>query len=240
MKYIKFFVPFLWGLFLDTLIMPLVALMFLIKYFYTSELDNLFSHNKKLPPMLLIHGSGSNEAQWLLTRFYLRKHFNLYSVQLNSLPADKHYSIADYTSHVLFKINKIINDYDDNIKITLVGHSMGGLVASYYAEWNPKYISQIVTIGTPWKGAPALNYINMKTQRHKEMTPDSDLLNCLYRRLENSNNKYICLGSIYDFQVPYDYSYPDTKNIISVKYSLGHTSAVAFPFIWKKILPLLK
>lgn len=48
---------------------------------------------------------------------------------------------------------------DSGRKVTLVSHSMGGLIGSHFLtkqppEWKDKYINLFVPISTPWLGSP--------------------------------------------------------------------------------------
>lgn len=239
-SFFKYFLSspqFLWGIFLDTLVLPLALLMFLIKWCYKKDLDQLFSHPKHLPPILLVHGSGANEAQWLITRLYLKSKFNVYSVQLNTLPQPPTSdAIEDYEPIIAQKVQNIYDDCQQ--KVILIGHSMGGIAAAYYAEHHKdstKYIKQIITIASPFRGAPALEFIKLGTKRHHQMTKDSVFLMKLYNLLNQSIHEYTCFGSHFDFQVPYQYTYLNHPNMVSISYPWGHTSAILFPTIWKHI-----
>jgi len=237
LKYFFFSPKFFWGIILDMFVLPLALLMFIIKWCYKKDLDNLFSHPKHLPPILLVHGSGANEAQWLITRLYLRSKFNVYSVQLNTLPMPSTSdSIEDYEPIIAQKVQSIYDECQQ--KVTLVGHSMGGLAVCYYAEHHKdalKYVKQIITIASPFQGAPALDFVKMGTKRHHQMSPHSVFLTKLHNLLNNSIHDYTCFGSHYDFQVPHPYTHISKPNITSITYPWGHTSAILFPTIWQYI-----
>jgi len=51
----------------------------------------------------------------------------------------------------------LLNQKNPPPSITILAHSMGGLVSRYYLEsgsWQPKNIAQLITMGTPHRGAP--------------------------------------------------------------------------------------
>lgn len=238
LNYIFFNPQFMWGLLLDMLILPLALIMFIVKWLYPSNLDQLFSRkNLNLPPVLLIHGSGANEAQWLISTNYLSAHFNIYLIQLNQLVAEKEESIRDFEVMVEQKIQQIYNIHQK--PVILIGHSMGGLVAASCVEHqllSKKYIEKIITINSPWKGAPALEFLSMGTKRHQEMTPGSDFLVELNQLLDKSEHHYICFGSKYDPQVPWEFTFPKhNKNTQNLTHCFGHTSVIIFPFIFHLI-----
>lgn len=233
---------FLTGLFFDFLVFPFVLFAFLIKRFIipNKDLDSYFPRDPSLKNVLLIHGSGANEVQWLLpTYLYLKDKFNVYTIQLNNMPANPEESIQYYTDKIHTKVEQIRKEYPNN-KTLLVGHSMGGLVAAnYIKQYKPTEVKYIVTIGTPFKGAPLLKHLSLGTKRHTEMTPNSKFL-CENLFDGTGNYQYLCFGSPYDFQVPFENSFPDftESNVRKRVYPYGHTSAILGPFIWRYVCSL--
>lgn len=226
--------PFVLGYVLDLFVLPLAGLMMLLKMIIRQDFDTWFRHPKHLPPVLLIHGSGSNEAQWLFVRWRYRHQFNMYSIQLNSLPLGD--DSTDMEQMALVVQNKIQAIYREcNQKVILVGHSMGGLVAAQYAEGlDPQglYVARIVTLGSPFRGAPALQYVDMGTKRHEWMRPQSPFLVALNEKMAHTKHQYKCYGSPSDFQVPIPYSYPTYQNCEYCNHVVGHTSLMLFCNQW--------
>ena len=225
---------FFWGLLLDICILPLAGLMIVLKYLFKQDFDNFFSHPLHLPPILLIHGSGSNEAQWLLSRFWIRNRFNVYSVQL---PQNAIHSIDEFIPIIHEKMKFIQSSTSK--PVFLVGHSMGGLVAALYAETYPSHqIRKIITISSPWQGAPVLEHLSIGTKRHHQMAPGSVFLQKLQTLVDKSIHKYVCIGSDYDVQVPFSNSHPSSSSphITLVKVPYGHYSIIFFPTIWNNVV----
>ena len=236
LSYLSF--NFIWGCLLDLLVMPAAVLMFLIKALCKIPLNDLLHHDYSKQPVILIHGSGSNEMQWLpCWLFYLRNRYNVYTIQLNQLMGDKQQTIEHMTVHLADLMGQIDRDYIDrcsderNHSFTLVGHSMGGLVASMTAENTNFNIQKIITINSPHCGAPALNFINFGTARHMQMKPGSKFLAKLHRLQKKSKIDYICYGSYYDFQVPAPHTW--SKKCKKILHNYGHTSAIFFPDVWR-------
>jgi pimeloyl-ACP methyl ester carboxylesterase len=228
---------FWWGLFLDTLVLPLALLMFFLKWMDPLNLDRFYVRKPNRPSLLLIHGSGANEAQWLISYLYLKSKYNVYSVQLNRLPSNHEDSIEDLSLIVLRKLEEIQME-NESEKVILVGHSMGGLVAAHCVEHHqPDGVQLVVTINTPFNGAPGLTFLNMGTVRHKQMTPQSEFLTQLNEKMKLTNHCYLCFGSSYDFQVPHAHAKPIHFNpsVGFFTHPFGHTSAILFPHIWNRV-----
>jgi pimeloyl-ACP methyl ester carboxylesterase len=65
-------------------------------------------------------------------------------------------SAADAAKRLAQKID-LINQKNPAASITILAHSMGGLVSRYYLEsgnWKPQNIAQLIMMGTPNRGAP--------------------------------------------------------------------------------------
>src|SRR5207237_299270 len=83
--------------------------------------------------------------------------------------------IDDYARIVIEKLSQIPSGGEKK-KFILIGHSMGGLVASYAAENLAEEanlsIDHIFTIATPWQGSPLLDFLPhcMKAKRFHHMT----------------------------------------------------------------------
>lgn len=227
--------PFIWGLLCDCIILPFTIFKYLLTFIlgraYT--LDSYVNHNLNLPPLILVHGSNSHESQLLLARFYLRNHFNVYAINFETSLKN---GVKEWAGTLNDFIIKIYNE--TNKPITLVGHSMGGLVCSYCVETNKELeskINKICTISSPMNGASALLFVDFGCKKYAEMTPNSNLLEELHDLLQKSTYKYVFFGSPCDYQVNFFDSFYKTPNFEVVKYQGGHNSAVVFPFIWNTI-----
>lgn len=104
-------------------------------------------------PILLIHGYLSHGSHWRYHRYRLRR-AGLGPVYTINLGHPFH-SIEEYTEKVKAEIEQI-KKATGRLDITLVGHSMGGLVAAYYAAIHADKagtrVTDVVTIGSPLRG----------------------------------------------------------------------------------------
>jgi len=118
--------------------------------------------------VILVHGFGRSQVDW----FWFKKELglaNVYTVNLH--PSFS--SIEKIASNLDLDIQKIIKENGHNEpEVILIGHSMGGLVSSYYATSLDKahQVKQIFTLGSPWHGtkiavaASAPNMVQMQPQ----------------------------------------------------------------------------
>lgn len=187
----------------------------------------------KQPILVMVHGSGADERQFVVARYLL------HPLPIATLNLDRRNScsIEHHAQHLAEFIEQL-----EVTSIILVGVSMGGLVSSYYAE-NHKYsvkILGIVTIGTPFQGAPLLNHLSLfNTVRHKEMTPKSNFLMTLADKVESSPYRYLTIGSQADIHVPDEYSIPMITPRHHTHITLiapGHITLTIYPPIFTRYI----
>lgn len=116
-------------------------------------------------PVLLIHGSESNQQQFLLFRRRLEGADvgHTFAVNLNKRARrnDDDRDILDYVSPVHQKLVAMKDLYQRAgyamDKVILLGNSMGGLVAAAYCVTSlipdKLCVSAVISISTPWKGS---------------------------------------------------------------------------------------
>ena len=71
------------------------------------------------------------------------------------------YDWRECNAHTAILLSNFINNYFGNSQqVNIVAHSMGGLVAArYIVHGHGDRINQLITLGTPWLGAPKVPYI---------------------------------------------------------------------------------
>jgi len=131
--------------------------------FYKSDFFEPKEITQNEIPVLLIHGSRSNQRQWDFFRYFLKKREckHIFAVNLNdkAFTNDKK-DISEYAEkRIVKKINDIKEKYKkagfDLNEIILIGHSMGGLIGGEYALNHAKDIKvkALITLNTPWQGS---------------------------------------------------------------------------------------
>lgn len=127
---------------------------------------------KDKTPILFIHGNGYNEIQWIAGQMLLSKDEeigSMFSIRLDGLVSNApENGIEEYAKKVEERVReiKILTGRSD---VILVGHSMGGLIASYFTEHLAKAqdtkVDKVITISTPWSGSVVLSKLTKLTNR---------------------------------------------------------------------------
>lgn len=181
-------------------------------------------------PVVLVHGSGGNQTQWLDVLDRLKEQLPSHPIYAFSLPYSN--NIEGYSK----SLNDKFNEYDITNPV-LVGHSMGGLVAAY---WNIHYNngnSVIFAISSPFHGAPLLHNYCLKlccnTHRSKQMTPGSAFLKGLLDKIQEKKCVIYTYGSNHDAHVPDRYAELDRHLTFN---DYGHYSIGVCEPIWDHII----
>lgn len=107
-------------------------------------LEALNEDKKRYPTYVLVHGAWADESAWGFVRNQLATRANVEVVNLPAhgidLTDSKKVGLADYVKAVSNAINKYPG------KVTLVGHSMAGIVISQVAENIPNKIEKLVYV----------------------------------------------------------------------------------------------
>lgn len=233
----------------DTLILPGIGLLVLWMLLRPS-FNPLFLKKDKVP-ILLLHGSGFNESQWIWGRFFLRNknYGSIFSVSYEKglVTNDPKQGIDDCAmGKVRDKILEIKKLTGQN-ELVLIGHSMGGLVASYYAEHLAKEdhcnIRHVISIASPWQGTPVIKQLLTKKcheKRYVQMSPNSPFREKLIANAlcseQTGQRTYYTIGSKADLLVPFPHSSlaQDLPHQHTFS-SLGHFGIVVFPHVWNKV-----
>jgi len=147
-------------------------------------------------PVLLVHGYLHNQSAWLWFIHALQKQAGIgaiFSLNLNPPCA----SIVEFAEILKNKIHAIQTETGAE-QIILIGHSMGGLVSSYYCEYlaPPGEINKIITLGTPFQGTRT--GVLGVGKEIIEMAPESSFLSDLNERIQQSKVPYYTIASKID------------------------------------------
>lgn len=223
---------FWWGLFIDGLILPFAALMRITKWLFPMlSINRLFPLQGNLPLVFLVHGSGANDLQWLPVAYlYLKGKYDIRAIRLSSA-ADQ-----DIASHAYALVGNIKRVYDrDRRNVTLIGASMGGLVAMSAAADIPELVDRVITIGSPFEGAPLIEMLSLTSKTYDDMRHKSEFLRDLVAEINQTAIDLICFGGKGDFMVPDECSYPHYTNAQHITHPHGHWSGVILPYVWRRI-----
>ena len=209
-------------------------------------------------PILLLHGSGYNESEWLIGQLWLQQSSSspqrVYTLNYAGYFGNrKQDGVASYALGPVREKVRQIQAETGALEVKLVGHSLGGLIASYYAEYVAEIdgvqVPLVITIGTPWRGTPRVDQLFVaatRPQRYTDMAPGSALLVDLLFRIEISisgvdkrtttSRRYVCIGSPDDLFVPGQcWKLPDSYPWVQTHAisGLGHYSLIASPSVWR-------
>lgn len=163
--------------------------------------------HKNATPILLIHGYFQNKTDWLWFQRKLKKMPEIGPLYaLNLFPP--FCSITRHANSVKKEINRIKRETQQD-KIILIGHSMGGLISSYYSEYlaKPAEVEKVIALGSPFQGT-RLAALGLGTCV-KEMALGSCFLEQLRQQIQNSSTAYHYVGSRIDnLVVPWYSAFP--------------------------------
>jgi triacylglycerol lipase len=160
-------------------------------------------------PILLVHGYCHDSSAW----FYLKRRLKnaglgpIYSLNLG-------HPLSSIRDHA-----KQVQSYAEEIRrktgfkhLTLIGHSMGGLVSSYYATHMARkgIVSDLITIGSPLAGTRMARLGWGPSAR--EMQPGSSFLTELQQSMaECTATRFYHIGSSVDWLIiPAESAFPKT------------------------------
>jgi pimeloyl-ACP methyl ester carboxylesterase len=209
-------------------------------------------------PILLLHGSGFNESEWIIGRLFLKNELygSVFSLNYDGLIGnDPHKGIDDYARDKIRVEIKRITDLVGAESVILIGHSLGGMIAGYYAEYFAKkdqiHIKHVISIASPWLGSPILDlmwrYSNIRrTKRHMQMsisggTEDfpkfrESLVNEALKSEQECQRKYYNICSTTDWAVPGQQGLLTNNPMRQRSFNyLGHYALVAYPPVWLQI-----
>ncbi|HEY4831006.1 MAG TPA: alpha/beta fold hydrolase, partial [Waddliaceae bacterium] len=150
--------------------------------------------NQNQNPVLLVHGYLHNSSAWTYYRYRLNKagFNNVFTIDLGH-PLQ---SIEDYAEKVKKKVSEI-QILTGKSTITLIGHSMGGLVSSFYATKLASeqgiFVSEVVTLGSPLNGS-RFSVIGFG-ECARQMGRESNFVKGLQEKVRASNIPFIHFGS---------------------------------------------
>lgn len=193
------------------LIEPFVFLFFLLTYFF--RLKNRPYQATDEQPIILIHGFMHNSSAWRWLRYEL-DHYGYGPVYVIDLPWN------DSIEHYAARVDNLIDEIREETgarKVQLVGHSMGGLVATWVASYRPHHVAKVITIGSPMSGTKLAKLL--KTKCVQQMRIDSIFLRDLQAHAETLTMvPFVHIASDADqIVIPHDSAVPpytpDSKRI---------------------------
>lgn len=239
--------------FIFSIVLDLILILIAIPLVMLAICGVSFNFDPKKPkskktPILLLHGNGFNEIQWLIGRYYLNNdnYGDVYSLNYDGLLIfDPKMGIEDYSyGKVRSKILEICKQTKQK-EVILIGHSMGGLIAAcyaeYYAEEDGVTVKNIISIATPFHSAPLANHFYCQNEKRVlQMTHNNDFRKNLILKAEESEKNYVRnyynINSTIDILAPTpNANLTKFRDRLKVVNYLGHYGIVVFPPVWYQI-----
>lgn len=111
------------------------------------ETVELFSENfgdKDHPPLIILHGFFASSRNWRQIAKKLAADFNVYVLDLRNHGSSPHHEWMDYPS---MAADLLLFLQQNNLpKVSLLGHSMGGKVAMWFALNHPEYVDNLLMV----------------------------------------------------------------------------------------------
>jgi pimeloyl-ACP methyl ester carboxylesterase len=120
-------------------------------------------HAQALPPLLLVHGGLDHARNWDWVARSLRENFHVYAMDLrghgNSAWAPgAMYSIAELVLDLATLIDLLAGNVPGGRPVSLIGHSLGGILTLLYAGLYPDRVRKVIAI--EGLGFPAVHRIH--------------------------------------------------------------------------------
>ncbi len=148
------------------------------------------------PPVLLLHGFIDNRSVFVLLRRYLRQHGWRQVESLNYSPLTCDIRTA---AELLGRHVEELCARTGQGRVDVVGHSLGGLIARYYAQrlGGDARIRTLVTLGTPHGGTRAVPLLSAHPLV-RQMRPDSPVIAELASPAKGCRTRFVSFWSDLD------------------------------------------
>jgi len=189
-------------------------------------------------PVLLIHGFAGTRRIFTVLEKRLRKDgFCVFSINLGGLfDTFNTGGIILSASLIENKIKKLNQLYDLG-PISIIGHSKGGLIGTYYAKFldQEKKICSVITLGTPHRGSPwvflgLLSPLVLISKSIRQMWPQSPFLRRLKMKKIHPSTRLVSIYSKADSVCPYPFcklENDEEENIHNIEIdNVSHTQFV--------------
>lgn len=231
---------FIFVFLVDFCILPLTLFATVLFELVDIRKWDILNYDSTRKTIILIHGSGNNHSEWIVARMMLLWKYNVFSFNYAGLFSNDSEDVpAFYTQSIIRREINLIKHQTGCNEFILIGHSMGGLISVDYAKNiapnDGIKISKIMTISSPWNGAPLAHL--KSGRRYKDMTPNSEYLEGL--KAFSSHPDVYSVASTYDWAVPFERGLLNQSKCKLYTW-YGHYSIIISPFVWRDIITHIK
>ncbi len=175
-------------------------------------------------PVLLLYGFFSTRRTLdVLERRLRRDGYGVFSLDLGGFARSFNTrGIDDLADFVRAKIERLYARYPNLGPLTVVGHSKGGLIATYYVKrlGGARRVRAVVTLGTPHNGTPVAYTgipIGLLARSVLQMTPRSPFIRRLQRGAWPAGVRLTSIWSRSDLLAPFPTALLDTQGAAHVR-----------------------
>lgn len=142
----------------------------------------------------ILTGNTGPSYQWTMTPFVKNYNLLINALEINDKERNDDFYVWNYDWRKPLK--KIVDDFDkyidtlsleNNQKVYLVGHSLGGLVARIWTQDNAEKVEKVITLGSPHYGSLKAYEVWNSARVGDSLGVDSIALNVLLQ-LQKKNN----------------------------------------------------
>ncbi len=171
-------------------------------------------------PVLLIHGFFSTRRSFeVLERRLRRDGFGVFSINLRGLAQTFNTNgIDDLAAFLRTKVERLYGHFPDMGPLTIIGHSKGGLIGSYYVKklGGHRRTRALITLGTPHNGTPVA-YLGLPlwlvSRSIHQMTPMSPFIRRLHKGPWPAGVRLVSINSQLDRVTPHPNVCPPFRNV---------------------------
>ncbi|MEU5956897.1 alpha/beta fold hydrolase [Streptomyces sp. NPDC047525] len=151
---------------------------------------------ERRPPVVLLHGFIDNRSVFVLLRRSLAQHAGQHVESLNYSPLTCDIRTA---AELLGRHIEEICERTGHHQVDIVGHSLGGLIARYYAQrlGGDERVRTLVTLGTPHEGTRVVPLADAHPIV-RQMRPGSDVIEELREPAPGCRTRFVSFWSDLD------------------------------------------
>lgn len=202
-------------------------------------------------PIMMIYGFGATRRTLAILEKRLHHDgFTVFSVRLggffNTFNTD---SIEQLGRHVEAKVERLYKKHGFRGKLTILGHSKGGLIGHYYIKklGGAKRVKALITLGTPHMGNPwamVMSYtpVSWIFKSLKQMSPTSQFIQSLKETPFPPNVKIVSIYSKDDTVCPYPVAVlHETSNVKNIEvFGISHSEFLIKKTVYNALKHALK